>query len=1430
MQSHGRKPMAYADDVVRSANSSYRSWGGLVSGSFRDLGRDPSDVFNSRRHDDDDMTDLRAAALNKLPGTMKRTTVDLDDLSNVDRSVIIDRVLQVVQEENERLLHRMKKRMDSVGIEMPKIEIRFENMFVEADAFLGTRALPTLINFAVNAFEGLINLAGFSFSKKTVNKILTDVSGVVRPSRLALLLGPPGSGKTTLLLALAGRLEKNLRVAGRVTYCGHELNEFVPQRTSAYIGQRDLHLGEMTVRETLDFSGRCLGVGTRYETLSELARREKEQSLPPDPEVDAFMRLTMSPDHGERLVTEYILKMLGLDLCADILVGDEMRRGISGGQKKRVTTGEMLVGPARALFMDEISNGLDTSTTFQITKFMRQIVQTLDATVLISLLQPAPETFDLFDDVILLSQGKIVYQGPREEAVQFFEFMGFKCPKRKAVADFLQEVTSRKDQRQYWSDEQHPYRYISVDEFVHAFDSFKAGQRLRRELATAYDKPKTHPAALSKIKFGAPTWEIFKACFEREWLLMKRNSFVFVFKICQIIFLAVLGSSVFPRSQMPHETVADASKHLAALFYGMVTVMFNGVSEIALTIMRIPVHYKQRDLLFYPGWAFGLPICLLRIPVSFIECAIWIIITYYSMGFAPSPIRFFRQFLVLFLTHQQALGLFRFISVAGRSLVAANSFGTFCMVVVFVLSGFVISKDELGKWWIWGYWTSPMMYAQNALSLNEFLDSRWSTPTNDNRVNATTVGIALLKSRGLFVEGHWYWISVGALLLLTIIYNLGFLACSSFMNSVIEPRPIIPDNEGMEREIYALKYSKGKNANQETKGGMVLPFRPLTLTFDQLNYSVDMPAEMASKGIQETRLQLLCNVSGAFRPGVLTALVGVSGAGKTTLMDVLAGRKTGGYIEGSIFISGYPKNHSTFARVSGYCEQNDVHSPNITVYESLLFSAWLRLPHDVSPQTQKMFVEEVMALIELDSLRDALVGLPGVNGLSTEQRKRFTVAVELVANPSIIFMDEPTSGLDARSAAIVMRAVKNIVNTGRTVVCTIHQPSIDIFESFDELLLMKLGGQVIYAGPLGENSCHLVDYFEDIPGVPEIMDGQNPAAWMLEISTPALEASLNLDFSDIYSRSLLYKKNQKMIESLSRPPAGSQDLSFGTKYARSFTTQFTACFWKQYWSYWRNPSYNGMRFFTTIVLGLLFGTLFWNKGQEPKTHLEIFNILASVYCSTFFLGFTIGATVQPVVAIERSVLYRERAAGMYSASAFVMGQVAVETIYIATQTVLYCLICYSMIGFKWEASKFMWFTFLVFMCFLYFVVHGMMSIAITPAYPVAGILMILFYNFWNIFSGFLIYRPMLPKWWRWCYWTSPVAWTIYGLMASQYGDMEDNIQIPGEMTMTVKAYLREVLGYDHSFLGYVAIAHVGFVILFCVSFSLGISFLNFQRR
>ncbi|KAI5666595.1 hypothetical protein M9H77_16448 [Catharanthus roseus] len=1451
---------AFLGEELSRTMSRRGSW---RSASIREVWEGPPDVFtrNSTRTEFDDEQELIWAAIERLPtydrmrrGILTQVTskgkwvhdeIDVTKLGSQDKKQLLESILKVVEDDNEKFLRRFRHRTDRVGIEIPKVEVRFQNLSIEGDAYVGTRALPTLLNSTLNAMESALGMIGLSPSKKRLVKILQDVSGIIRPSRMTLLLGPPGSGKTTLLKALAGKADDDLRVTGKVTYCGHEFHEFVPQRTSAYISQHDLHYGEMTVRETLDFAGRCLGVGTRYELLVELSRREKEAGIKPDPELDAFMKATAMVGQETSLITDYVLKILGLDICADIMVGDDMRRGISGGQKKRVTTGEMLVGPAKAFFMDEISTGLDSSTTFQIIKFMRQMVHINDITMVISLLQPAPETFDLFDDVILLSDGRIVYQGPRENVLEFFEYIGFKCPDRKGIADFLQEVTSKKDQEQYWFRKHKPYRYISADDFARIFSSFHVGQQLTSDLRVPYEKSRTHRAALVKEKYGISNWELFRACFSREWLLMKRSSFVFIFKTTQITIMATIALTVFLRTEMKAGTIDNSAKFWGALFFSLINVMFNGMQELAMTVFRLPVFFKQRDSLFYPAWAFALPIWLLRIPLSIAESLIWIVLTYYTIGFAPAASRFFKQLLAFVGIHQMALSLFRFIAAAGRTQVVANTLGTFTLLMVFVLGGFIVAKDDIKNWMIWGYYISPMMYGQNAIAINEFLSERWSAPTNGSQ---PTVGKTLLKDRGLFTEEYWYWICVAALFGFSLLFNVLFIGALTFLNPLGDTKAVIieDDSENKNRRQAAssaagvqmsIRNAHGRGssvvsaAHDESRRGMVLPFQPLSLAFNHVNYYVDMPAEMKTQGIEDQRLQLLRDVSGAFRPGILTALVGVSGAGKTTLMDVLAGRKTGGYIEGSINISGYPKNQETFARVSGYCEQNDIHSPYVTVYESLLYSAWLRLAADIKAQTRKMFVEEVMDLVELNPLRNALVGLPGVDGLSTEQRKRLTIAVELVANPSIIFMDEPTSGLDARAAAIVMRTVRNTVDTGRTVVCTIHQPSIDIFEAFDELLLMKRGGQVIYAGPLGRHSHKLVEYFEAVPGVPKIKEGYNPATWMLDVSTSAMEAQLDVDFAEIYANSDLYRRNQVLIKELSTPAPGSKDLFFPTQYSQNFLVQCKACFWKQYWSYWRNSQYNAIRFFMTIVIGLLFGVIFWDKGNVIFRQQDLLNLLGATYAAVLFLGATNASAVQSVVAVERTVFYRERAAGMYSELPYAFAQVAIETIYVAIQTLAYTLLLYSMIGFHWTATKFFYFYYFMFMCYTYFSMYGMMVVALTPGYQIAAIVMSFFLSFWNLFSGFLIPRPLIPVWWRWYYWCSPVAWTIYGIFASQVGDKTNELQLPGTtQRIAVNKFLKDYLGYDHDFLIPVVFAHVGWVLLFFFVFAYGIKFLNFQRR
>ncbi|XP_009343426.2 pleiotropic drug resistance protein 1 [Pyrus x bretschneideri] len=1431
----------------------HRAGNGRQLGSSLRWRNNGMEVFSSSSRGEDDEVALKWAALEKLPTynrlrkgilTMpggEASEIDIPNLGFQERKELIERFLKGNDADNERFLLKLKNRIDRVGIVLPTIEVRFEQLNIEAETYVGGRALPTLFNFCVNIIEGILNGLRILSSRKTHLSILHNVSGIIKPSRMTLLLGPPSSGKTTLLLALAGKLDPDLKLSGRVSYNGHGMNEFVPQRTAAYIGQHDLHIGEMTVRETLAFSARCQGVGTRYDMLSELSRREKEANIKPDPVIDVFMKAISTEGQEVNVVTDYILKILGLEVCADTIVGDEMLRGISGGQKKRVTTGEMLVGPARALFMDEISTGLDSSTTFQIVNSIKQSIHILNGTAVISLLQPAPETYDLFDDIILLSDGQIVYQGPREHVLEFFESMGFKCPKRKAIADFLQEVTSRKDQEQYWVRKEEPYSFITVKEFSVAFQSFLLGQKLGDELSIPFDKSRNHPAALTIKEYGLKKGELLKACFSREYLLIKRNSFVYIFRLTQLIVMALITMTIFLRTKMPHDSVDDGGVYMGALFFSVVMVMFNGMAELSMTIMKLPVFYKQRDLLFFPAWAFALPTWILKIPIAIIEVGVWVFMTYYVIGFDPNVDRFFRQYVLLLLVNQMASALFRFLAAVCRNLVVANTLGSFALLILFTLGGFVLSRDDIKKWWIWGYWISPMMYAQNAISVNELLGNSWRHVLPNSTV---ALGVAALKSHGVFPHEYWYWIGVGAMAGFALLFNIFYIVALTYLNPLGKPQAVKSEdsqsneNDGRTERTSQLPRSQNSSSqqtmpesrNQEAicnnRRGMVLPFEPYSITFDEIIYSVDMPQEMKTQGVLEDKLVLLKGVSGAFRPGVLTALMGVSGAGKTTLMDVLAGRKTGGYIEGDVKISGYPKKQETFARISGYCEQNDIHSPHVTVHESLLYSAWLRLPPEVKAETRKLFIEEVMELVELKPLRQVLVGLPGVNGLSTEQRKRLTIAVELVANPSIIFMDEPTSGLDARAAAIVMRTVRNTVDTGRTVVCTIHQPSIDIFEAFDELLLLKRGGQEIYVGPLGGHSCHLIQYFEGIQGVSKIKDGYNPATWMLEATTSAQELSLGIDFAQVYKNSELYRRNKQLIKEFSTPASPSKDLYFPTRYSQPFLVQTIACLWKQHWSYWRNPLYNAVRLLFTTVIALMLGSMFWNLGSKTRRQQDLFNAMGSMYTAVLFLGVQNATSVQPIVAIERTVFYREKAAGMYSALPYAFAQVLIELPYILLQAVVYGVITYVMIGFDMTLVKFFWYIFFMYFTLLYFTFYGMMTVAVTPNHHVAAIVSSAFYALWNLFSGFIIPRPRIPIWWRWYYWACPVAWTLYGLIASQFGDLNDML----DNGQTVEQFLRSYFGFRHDFVGVVAVVHVGVTVLFGFIFAFSIRAFNFQMR
>eukprot|EP00891_Asterochloris_glomerata_P005171 jgi/Astpho2/5171/Aster-04755 len=1575
------------------------------------VGRSYANINLDRQDRKDmDLAELVHAAMTKggltkkamLPSGSQRhlETVSLRHLTKEQKQRVVEEALQSKDADAERFFTKIQERMERANIPLAQVEVRFQDLSVEANIAVGSSGLPSVYNTYKNALLGNLQKVHLWKTKKTKFTILDNLSGILHPGRFTLLLGPPGAGKSTLLNALAGRLQKHptCRVKGNITYNGQGFDKFVAVHTAAYVDQNDLHQPELTVRETFNFAARV------QEELAELQAREKEKGIEPDWEIDAFMKAQVREGKKDSIVTEMIIKMLGLDVCADTFIGNDQLRGVSGGQRKRVTTGEMIVGPKKTLFLDEISTGLDSSTTFQITRTLREFSHIRKATVLVALLQPTPETYNLFDDIMLLSEGQMVFHGPREEIVGFFSALHMKVPERKAVPDFLQEVTSVKDQKQYYNGNA-PYKYIPVIAFTKAFKQTPWARQTLAELSEPYQAPNDKcMSALVTYKYALGRYARLKALMNREFTLIKRTFVVYKAKTIQVIFMSIVSATLYLRTHIHDDTPTDGNLKAGFIFFGSLVLLFNGIAELSMTCERLPVFWKQQRMQFFDAVSFMIPATLQRIPFSLTEGFVWTVLTYWAVGLAGEPGRFFMFMLLNTLIHQVGLCLYRSISSATRNIVIANAAGMMLLLCVFLMNGFVIRKNFVHPWVVWIFWADPLQYATRALMINEFTAEHWQgtkrypyAPYQDR-----TLGDGILLTLNMPNHYWWVWVGVGALFAYIIGLNFVIAACLAYLppwgandthmmteeemaardqalmgehsspdsvaisipedftksvppqgkqsvsdsdgskdgkvemtpkghdeakgddeaqplqgrplqwqpgsavrlgsegippafdaneyhrhpeafpsvrhfephthSKVLSGAPLGPvgpamrgpgtneprgmngmasqngnahsdDSEGrghkapskgasqLDREDLTeeqqldggkrdLSAKSSKKSKESLQGeGMVLPFDPMTLTFKDLHYFVEIPKD-ASEGREHVTqeggqhwLELLLGISGAFRPGVLTCLMGVSGAGKTTLMDVLAGRKTGGRIEGDIRVNGYPKEQDSFARVSGYVEQFDTHSAATTVREALIFSGVLRNEKDVDMKTTLEFVDQVMGLVELQTLSGALVGTPGQSGLSVEQRKRLTIAVELVANPSIVFMDEPTSGLDARAAAIVMRTVRNIVNTGRTIVCTIHQPSIDIFEAFDELLLLKRGGETIFNGRLGKDSSDLVEYFQSVQGVPRIRNDLNPATWMLEVTTPGMESQLGVNFAEFYNQSPLAKHYDQLLTEYSAPKEGSQQLKFDTKYPKPMYAQFVAIFTKFMAAYWRMPEYNGTRFLLALGVGFTFGAMFWRLGDKITTQAGLTNVLGALYATTLFFSIINATVIQPVISAERAVTYRERAAGMYSTFPWVAAIGCVEIIYLSVQSLVYCSIVYWMCWFQRDAGKFFWFVLYNQLSLTFFTFFGMVAVALTPNMKLAAVCSAYFYSLFNLFAGFAIQQPHMPGWWIWFSWINPIFWTVYGLIMSQIDNLTTPVTLQDGSVVTPYDAALITFGYHRGKLGWAVLIMVAWVFI-----------------
>ena len=550
---------------------------------------------------------------------------------------------------------------------------------------------------------------------------------------------------------------------------------------------------------------------------------------------------------------------------------------------------------------------------------------------------------------------------------------------------------------------------------------------------------------------------------------------------------------------------------------------------------------------------------------------------------------------------------------------------------------------------------------------------------------------------------------------------------------------------------YEIRRSKGAS-----QGSALSITSKAVLTWESLTYDVPVPSG---------RLRLLRDVFGFVRPGQLTALMGASGAGKTTLLDVLAARKNIGLVGGEILVDGIPTG-TAFQRGTSYAEQLDVHEPTQTVREALRFSANLRQPYEVSQEEKNAYVEEVLSLLEMEDIADAIIGSPE-SGLAVEQRKRVTIGVELAAKPELLlFLDEPTSGLDSQSAFNIVRFLKKLAAAGQAILCTIHQPNSALFENFDRLLLLQKGGETVYFGDIGKGATVLQDYFERNGAI--CPPDANPAEWMLDVIGAGTSPRVgDRDWGEIWRSSQELVNTKAEITGIKEQrirAVGAHRKTDQQEYATPLWHQIKVVNKRTHLAFWRSPNYGFTRLFNHVVLALLSGLAYFQLS-DSRTSLQyrVFVIFQVTVLPALIL-----AQVEPKYDLSRLIFYRESAAKAYGQFAFALSMVLAEIPYSLLCALGFFLPLYYIPGFQTASNRAGYQFLMVLITEMFSVTLGQMIAALTPSSFTSALLNPFIIVTFGLFCGVTIPKPQIPAFWRsWLFQLDPFTRLIGGMVVTE---------------------------------------------------------------
>ncbi|VEU23683.1 DEKNAAC104927 [Brettanomyces naardenensis] len=1312
----------------------------------------------------------------------------------------------------KRVLNFMANGSSEQGVKQKKTDVVYEELTVigknTAAAVVkdvGSVFLPFMVKLKAKwKHEKQLDLSTMSKTRE----IIRGVTGYAPIGTMTLVLGRPGSGCSTFLKAIGGETQTYIGVEGDVSYNGIPRNAMLREFKShlIYVPELDEHFPYLTVEQTLKFAIGCKTPSVRVGNVSR-------------------------SDYISTIKDLYTV-LFGLNHVEKTLVGNDFVRGISGGQRKRVSIAEAMATRGTVYCYDNATRGLDASTALEFVEALRTSTNITQSTALVTAYQASENIYQLFDYVTVLYLGRQIYFGTIDNAVDYFVRMGFAKNPRQTSSEFLTAITDPLERsplpgfegkvpqraeefENYWRNSP---EFATVQQEITALHGSSDPEGTRDTFHEVHNLEK-QGWSRSRSMYTVNYFQQLKLCLYRAFYNIVNNRAYTITQLVVAVVQALIVGSLYYKIT---DTTLGAFSRGGALFFALLYFVIMSLAEIAAFFEYKPILNKQRGYTLYHPSAELISGQLISLPVRFLCIFLFLIVLYFLANLKRQAGAFFLCLLFVNIAVQSVSSIFVLISSICPTLSAANGVAGILMMSMILYSSFMIQRPSMYWWFKWFSYANPALYGFEALITSEFHGRMmpcapselvpsgpgYSDVSSSNQICAF-VGAALTEEEfpadGNSVFGDIYtklafdytyshtWRNLGILFgfvfgimiingLLVEYYN-PMVATSDkllFVRGGELPEDIAkltgadenkddPEKGDLQKESERI--GDGSTSSEKVATSSSAPSNDNDLGFSEklgsddifmwqhVNYTVPYQGEDR---------RLLDDVQGFVLPGTLTALMGESGAGKTTLLNVLSQRVDFGVVTGDFLINGRPLD-SSFERRTGYVQQQDIHIAELTVRESLLFAARLRRPSSVPDAEKVEYVEKIMQILHMEEYADAIAGQTGY-GLNVEQRKKLSIATELVTKPSLLlFLDEPTSGLDSQSAWAIVQVLKQLAKAGQAILCTIHQPSATLFEEFDRLLLLQRGGQTVYFGDIGKNSGSVLNYFES-HGARKCLPRENSAEYILEVIGAGATAVVNEDWHSIWLRSEEFSKVSTEVQNLITSTSQNEHHSaeeldeLKTKFATGYSYQLRQVLGRTWTQFYRDLDYIMAKFMLMVIGGLLHGFTFWDVKHTVigMQNAMFANFMAIVICAPL--------TNQIMArAIQSRELFevRESKSNTFHWSTLLLSQFIVEIPYAIVFSTFYYITWYFPIQLPLQASVagFWWFTYCIFFQ-LYYISLCLAIVYAAADLPMASTLLGLLFNFIISFCGVVQPPSLMPTFWKFMWRVSPFTYFVENLVGT----------------------------------------------------------------